>query len=126
MAFTYDPTTDIGKVRFELGDDTLNQGVKPDGTNLSNEEIQVLLDREGSVMRAVAGACEMLSRRWVTVSNITVGPRQETYAQVAQGFSSRAAELRRQYGGIGGGAISAPLKRVDGYSEAQESEEYGA
>jgi len=55
-AFTNDLGSDIGRVRFELDDTVEGMGPRPDDRNLRDAEIQMLLDREGSVMRAVAAA----------------------------------------------------------------------
>lgn len=122
--FTYDTATDIGKVRLEIGDDAYSAGVKPDGTNFSDEEIQVYIDREGSVMRAVAGLCEALANRWAVVADISVGPRRESLSQVSQGYRDRSQSLRLQYGGAGQGVVSVQPNRVDGFSEYAEGEEY--
>jgi hypothetical protein len=98
MSFSYDVTTDIGVMRLELGDTTPGAGVKPDGGNFSNEELQVWLTREGSVMCAVAAACEALARQWSASSDISVGPRSESASQVAEAWEKRAALLRTNYG----------------------------
>ena len=122
MSFSYDLTTDIGVVRLELGDTTPDAGVKPDGTNLSNEELQVWLTREGGVMLAVAAACEALARQWSGVANLTVGPRSEQADTVAAKWSTRASELRGLYGygdedaGANAGGFSVETKREDEYS----------
>lgn len=48
MAFTYnEPTTDLWKVRWEIGDTTKSIGI------LTDEEVQYALDEEGSVDGAV-------------------------------------------------------------------------
>lgn len=116
-AFTTDLTTDIGVVRFELGDDVELQGVLPDSRNLTDGQVQALLDREGSVMRAVAAACETLARQWARVANISVGGRSESLGAVAEQWSKRGTELRRQYGGGGAGGFSIGAKRTDGYQQ---------
>lgn len=117
-AFTTDMSTDIGRVRFELGDDVEGDGVRPDSKNLTDVQIQALLDREGSAMRAVAAACEALARMWARVANISVGGRSESLGSVADQWEKRAARLRAQYGGGGGGgAFSVGAKRLDGYQE---------
>lgn len=118
MTFTYVLSTDIGKIRLELGDTsaTAGAGVKPDGTNLTDEEIQVWLTREGAVMPAAAAGCEALARMWARVANITVGPRREDLGQVAKAWTEQAKSLREQHGGASIG-FSASLDRVDGYSE---------
>lgn len=118
--FTTDPETEIGEVRLELGDDNEGDGVRPDGANLTDAQIQVLIDREGSVMRAVAAACELLARQWTRVANITVGPRSEQFGQVSEQWAKRAATLRSQYGGGGSGGFSIAATRTDGFSEAAD------
>lgn len=47
MAFTYDTTTDIGKIRLKIGDTVDGDGVKPAGGNFTDAEIQVFLDEGG-------------------------------------------------------------------------------
>ena len=98
MSFTYSLSTDTGKVRLEIGDVTNGAGVRPDGSNLQDEEIAVWLTREGSVMRAAAAACEALSRQWATVANTTSGPLREDADSVAGKWAQRARELRAAYG----------------------------
>lgn len=98
MSFSYDPDTDIGVIRLELGDTTIGTGVKPDSGNLSNEELQVWLDREGDVMRAVAAACEALARMWSGVADVSIGPRSESLGRVADQWRNRAQELRKTHG----------------------------
>lgn len=98
MAFSYDATTDIGQIRLELGDTTPGAGVRPDGSNFSNEELQVWLTREGSVMCAVAAACEALARQWSSVADLTVGPRSESAGAIAEKWETRAGKLRDAYG----------------------------
>ncbi|HQW34703.1 MAG TPA: hypothetical protein PL074_00280 [Thermoflexales bacterium] len=97
MAFTYDLSTDIGKVRLELGD-AAQPGVKPDGGNLTDEELTLWLEREGLVMRAVAAACEALSRMWASVATISVGPRKEDLGSVSKTWWDRGVSLRSQFG----------------------------
>ena len=99
MTFTYDLAAvdenllNISKVRLELGDTTENAGVRPDGSNLADEEILLWLDEESDVVnRTVARACLALSKMWTTVANITVGPRREELGQIAQGWADRAKQ----------------------------------
>ncbi len=98
MSFTYSLTTDTGKVRLEIGDVTSGAGIRPDGSNLQDEEIAVWLTREGSMMRAAAAACEALSRQWATVANTASGPLREDADSVAGKWAARAKELRGAYG----------------------------
>lgn len=98
MSFSYDLSDDVGKVRLELGDTTNGTGVRPNGANLSDEELQYWIDREGHVMRAVAAACETLARMWSTAVSISVGPHSESLSDIAKAWDDRAKLLRQQYG----------------------------
>lgn len=117
MSFTYFLQTDIGKMRLELGDTTPGVGITPTGANLTDEELQIWLDREGDLMRGVAAACEALSRAWTASATITVGPRTEAYGALAEQWANRARALRASYGETPGsgvsGAFSVGLRRVD-------------
>lgn len=128
MTFTTTLSTDVGAVRLELGDDTSGRGVLPDGSNLSDEQIDVYLDREGSVMRATAGICEMLATRWAAVADLQVGPRRESYSQISKSYAARAAQLRDTYGtplvDDEGTVLTVAFKRVDGYQAAQATDGY--
>lgn len=103
MAFTYDlgsANADIlliSKVRLEIGDTVSDAGVRPDGTNLSNEEIQHWLTEESSdVMLAAARACDALARMWSTVGNEKVGPLSVSLSQVSERFEKMAISCRSQ------------------------------
>lgn len=91
---TYDLTSDLGRVRFAIGDTVADAGVKPDGTNFSDEELDALLTSEGSVAGAVAAALEALARMWASMVDITVGPRSERLGQVASQYATAAASAR--------------------------------
>jgi hypothetical protein len=129
MNFTYDLSSsdtdklNISKVRLEIGDTVLGSGVKPDGSNLLDDEIAIWLDREDDdVMRAVAAACEALARYWAGAADIAVGPRRESLSQIAKGYAERAKELRQIHGGTAEGAFSAGVIRVDGFSDDEPSD----
>lgn len=114
MSFTNDLGTDVGLLRALLGDDTEGAGIKPNKTNISDEFLQVLLDREGSVDSALAGACEALSRWWAALStSLTTGPISETRQQ-SQNYAAQAKLLRTQYGG-GAQAFVVDMTRNDAY-----------
>jgi len=118
VSFTYDTATDIGKIRFAIGDVTSGAGIKPDGTNFSDEEIQLLLTREGNWGAAAAACCETLSVWYARVVNISVGPRREDLGAIRQAYVDLAAQFRKQYGGGGvAHGFSAGVVRVDGYSQ---------
>jgi hypothetical protein len=95
MSFTYDLSTNVGMVRIALGDSTEGSGVRPDGTNLSDEELTHFLTLEGNdVDRATARACEVLATQWAGYADLTVGPRSEKLSQIAARYAERAKGLR--------------------------------
>lgn len=94
--FTYDLANSIGLVRLEIGDTDFEAGIRPDGTNLSDEELQVFLDREGSVLGASAAALEVVTRLWRRRADITVGDVSRQSSQVANGLERDAKALRVQ------------------------------
>lgn len=122
MPTTYNLATDIGKLRLAIGDNILTsrRGVKPDGTNFLDEELQVFLDEEGTVGRAAAAACEALQAAWAVYTDIFVGGRagrSEYLSKVTTAWGAKAVLLRKKYGG-GARVTSTPLSRTDGYHEA--------
>ena len=116
MAFTYVLGTDVGTMRFELGDTVPGSGVRADGSNFSDEELQYLIDREKNLDLAIASACETLSRDWSKIASITLGPKQETLGKVAQEWSTRANEIRLRVGGTFASFSFTP-HRIDGYTD---------
>lgn len=126
MSFNYDlASTDaaivrISKVRLQIDDTVAGKGVRPDGSNFTDEELTVFLTREGNdEMRAAAAACEALSVHWSRIASITVGPRSEQAGKVASEYRASAEELRRQYGyGTDGGMVSVGVIREDGFASA--------
>jgi hypothetical protein len=122
MAFSYVLSTDIGKVRLEIGDTVSGVGVRPDGSNLTDAEVEYFLTQEGSVGRAVARACEVLATMWAGLADLTVGPRHEALGAVAQRYAERAQRLRVQHGGTEVGALAVGMIRQDGYQSATDPE----
>lgn len=123
--FSYDLATDIGKLRLELGDASPADGVKPDGSNFTDSELQYFLTQEGTIHLAVAAVCEVLSRTWSIVSSLAVGSRRESLSDVAKAWSERARELREKYGG-GMVPSVAGVIRVDGFSDDVASDDVEA
>lgn len=115
MTFNYDLETAVGQVRLEVSDTTENGGVLPNGANLSDEEIQVLLDRnDDEVLLAAADACDIIARRWSSQpDSIRIGSRQESGSQ-ADKWRQMAADRR---GRVDGRMVSAGAIPVDGYSD---------
>jgi hypothetical protein len=102
MTFTYLGTlaTDLDKVRFHVGDTSsaTGAGVRPDGTNFTDEELTGLLSVEGSWGRAVAGAFATLAGLFAQQVDITLGPRREALSQAAERYSALSAEWRKIHG----------------------------
>ena len=65
MAFTTDLATPVGQIRFKIGDDFENDGVRPKKVNFTDEQLAFLYNQEGKhVGRAAAAACEHLANAW--------------------------------------------------------------
>jgi hypothetical protein len=125
MAFTYVLTTDIGKVRFEIGDYTLNTGVRPGGVNFTDEEITAVLTEESNeILATVIRLMDVLSREWAIAVDITLGPRKEAFSQVSKHYADLAARLRDDQG-AGSAGTNLRFNRQDGYRRAHETGQYG-
>lgn len=98
--FTYDPTqpTDLDRIRFHVGDTMLNNGVKPNGQNLENEEITAVLAVELTWQQAVAGIFEMLAAAWATHVDISLGDASFGRQTPSQRFEALAKRWRELYG----------------------------
>jgi hypothetical protein len=123
MSFTYNVTTDIGKVRLALGDNVEGSGVRPDGTNFEDEELSVFLTQaENDIDGATALALESLSRSWSLVPDLTLGPLKEAYSSVARSLAYRAKDLQERSGAeTGGQPFSVNFVRDDGWAQDAES-----
>jgi hypothetical protein len=126
VAFTYDLTASgddllISKVRMHLGDTTENDGVLPDGGNLQDAEITLLLgEYNNDIMQTVGACCALLARRWANAADIAVGPRRENLSQVSKRWSDMANELNPSYA-----SFSIAAQRNDGYADyADDESEY--
>lgn len=81
----------IAHVRLQLGDTVEDEGVFPDGKNLSDEEIQFVLDQnDGNVHETVAELARIVARRWASVVDVSVGPRREMLSQAAKRWQELA------------------------------------
>ena len=85
MTWTYDLSTDVGKVRLRIGDTTSGTGILPDGSNLSDEEIGVVLDdNDDDIEATVADLAQIMAQRWATAVDVAVGPRRESLSQASK------------------------------------------
>lgn len=114
----------ISRLRLEIGDTTLNQGVKPDESNFADAELQVFLTRaSNNVEHAAAFLCDVLANTWARLADIEIGPRSENLSQVAKRYEARAKAYRDRLG-ISSAAFSGGMVRADGYAEYESDEEY--
>ena len=119
MAFTYygDRSTDLDKVRFNIGDTVSGSGPLPSSGNFTDAELSALISEAGSVDAATALAFDAMATRWNLYANITVGPRKEELSQIADAFRTTAAQWREDHGVHSATTAGARyLTRVDGYS----------
>jgi hypothetical protein len=120
MSFTYELTNDVGKLRLKIGDSIVNLGPRPSRANFSDEELQHFLDTEATEGRAMAAVFDTLAAEWSSFTNITLGPRKEEFAKIAEAWARRAKDARVQYGG--GSSFSTAFERRDGYHKAATGE----
>lgn len=93
MTFTYDSTdlsTDLAKVRLAIGDTDSSDGILPDGSNLSDEEINAYLGLYDIWQEAVAPLLRIVAARYSRLANTRIGDYSETYSNVADAMRQAA------------------------------------
>lgn len=95
MTFTYSSTslsTDLAKVRLAIGDTSsaTGAGIRPDGTNFSDEELAVFITGAASWRAAVAPILRVLANQYASAA------RSVRFADYAEDFTQTAAQLRKQ------------------------------
>jgi hypothetical protein len=126
MTLTYvgDLSTDLDKVRFYIGDTATSSGPLPSAGNFTDAELNGLITTAGSVNKAVSAAMAAISARWASYANITVGPRKEEYAAIAEAWAKRQQEWNAQYGvKLASTASVAYVTRIDGWSDDISADE---
>ena len=106
--------TDLDKFRLELGDIDATAPLFND-----DEAGYFIAARPGSVLLAVADACESLARRFAREFDFDA-PNEKSFkrSQKAEAYRKMAAELRdRAKIEDGGGLTVLTMTRVDGYSD---------
>lgn len=93
MAFTYEPNTDRGRVRFAVGDRV------DEGHLLEDGEIDALLEAHGTVNGAAVAACEGLSAQFSRQINFATDDQKFDLQSRAKAFRELAAQLRAEGGG---------------------------
>lgn len=116
MAFTYDLTTNVGKVRLTIPD---NDSTAYD---LEDAEISYFLGVVGNnVTAAAVKCCRWLARKYSKKVSFTADGLTMQHTQRAAEFAQRADELESElYGGIS----TSTLIRSDGYSDATATNDY--
>ena len=88
--FTYDPTTDLGKLRLAIGDTSRSDGVRPNGKPFSDEELNLFLESASDWRYAVPKVLRTLANQYA--SRVSV----ERFGAYSRSNEKRADELRRQ------------------------------
>jgi hypothetical protein len=119
MTFTYDLSTDVGKLRLLIGDTVEDAGALPQGRNFGDHELTFFLtEADNDLKLAEASATEVLAASWSKVADTTMGPLKESLSDVAKAFERRAQVLRAQYGGTPT-AFSVGFMRDDAYANQE-------
>lgn len=87
MTFTYDTSTDIGKLRLAIAD------TSEDDAEFTDEELQVFIDLAGSWSAAAILAVDALIAKYAKLVSLTVGPRREEYGQIVEHYRVLRANL---------------------------------
>lgn len=126
MTFSYNLATATGQIRLEIGDtnSATDQGIRPDGTNFTDEELAYFYTAEGSnVLAASARACEVVARLWAGAGeSVKIRDYQIDTTKKAGYYASMAQTLRARSGSLFAGG-SAPTTKMDGYSNDVNSRE---
>lgn len=107
-------TTDLDKIRLELGD------TDPARQLLTDDELNYFLSEHDTVLLAAAAACDSLATRFARDYDVKwqgagMSARGEySRSQMVAAFAERARALRER---AGGGVGTIVTTRVDGYSD---------
>ena len=118
MAFTYDGTlaTDLGRVRFHLGDVVSGSGPRPADANFTDAEIDGLVTIEGSWQRAVAGGLERLVVEWLRYPSFKGDGLTLNRSDIAKGYQTQAESWRKRFGAPTPTYVVGTIRK-DGYSD---------
>lgn len=105
MAVTADIDTNIGKVRFEIGDSSIGQGVLPGGANFDDSEVQYALTQSGeNVKPAAAILAGIAAARWASQpQSFSVDGLSLNRGDAAARFREMAARLTDSEAAIASG-----------------------
>lgn len=117
MTLTYTTGTDLGRLRFAIGDTTSDAGPLPGATtNFTDAELNDLITTEGTWQKAVAGACEILANRWAIAPTFSADGMSVSRSDIARMWAQQAIEWRKKYGG-GYQTGSSAVTRADAFSD---------
>jgi hypothetical protein len=89
VVFTYDISSETGQVRFYVGD------TNPSDALLADDEVEFLLDAEGSVQAAAIAAAEAIAAKFTRLADKSVGDLSISQSQKAKQYLALAERLRR-------------------------------
>ena len=116
MAFTYDLTTDVGKVRLLIPDN-----VEADA-ELQDDELEYFLDQTGDHVKGAAVlACKTLARKYARQFSFRADGLQIDRSKRAEVFAKRAEELEAE---LSGSMSTVELNRTDGYEDESTDTDY--
>jgi len=107
--FTYDLDTDIGVVRFEIGD-TLEESAQ-----FSDDEVQLKIDATSDLLSASAALCDVLATRYSMKFDFSVDGQVVKGSQIAAAYAKRAEDLRLRSSDAIGTIIP---EREDAYTQS--------
>jgi hypothetical protein len=87
MAFTYDTTNDIGRLRFLISDTT-------DPPNFQDAELQLAIEFTGGLLPAAASCCESLARRMMQKPDEQIGDYKVDRSKTATNLLDMAKRYR--------------------------------
>lgn len=113
MPITTDLATEVGQLRLLIGDtEAAPDGVKPDGSNYTDEELQFFIDGTTDTNIAAAMACETLAWLWNTQASFEADGLRVDRHKVSQGWWRAAVRFRANRG-----ARLVPVTRRDAFSD---------
>jgi len=128
MGFSYntDTATAVNRdyVRFSIDDKVEDYGPLPSGVNFTDDELDMIIELEGSWQRAVAACFEALHAAWAKHVSWTADGMSISQSHVADEYRMLAEKQRKAYGGVPGATARArSVIKVDGYSQDIASDE---
>jgi len=90
--------SNIAKIRLEVGDTDPERGIKPDGSNYTDDEVLYAFNEEERIVgRASAKMFEMAAAAWTAVPRTMFGALFDPRA-VASNYMKLGKDLRQKYG----------------------------